>query len=464
MTDKVDRIKTGALERRFSLARAGMMASARFALQSAGNLFNSGERRQERQREILSEQAQYLVKELGKLKGSVVKVGQMMALLGEHFLPAEVTAALHTLESDTTALAWPAMERHLRSELGAKLDELEVETEPLGAASLGQVHRARRKSDGLQLALKIQYPGVAAAIDSDLQALVQLLKVTRLVPITEEFNAWLDEVHAMLNREVNYHLELETTRHFGEILRDDPRFRVPDVFPEYSTGNVLATSFEHGLGVSDPRVLALPQERRNAIGKAIMDICCQEVFVWSKMQTDPNFGNYLIRLATGPADHDRIVLLDFGAFRDFDENVLGPGKEMIRASYFRDRERLLRAMHDLNFLHRDVPDKVLDQFVELCFMAVEVLADPDVHPMPAYVLNARKEYLWGKSDLPDRVIAQATKSALSVHFDVPPKEFIFLARKLLGAYTFLHVIRAEVRGDTILRPYLQDSPQHPAGH
>ncbi|MFZ5722901.1 MAG: ABC1 kinase family protein [Pseudomonadota bacterium] len=452
--EKVQRIKTGALERRFSLARAGFVAGTRFALQSAGNLFASGDRRAQRQREILSDQAQYLVRELGKLKGSVVKIGQMMALLGEHFLPDEVTAALHTLESETTALAWPAMERHLREQLGARMDELDIDTEPLGAASLGQVHKARRRSDGRELALKIQYPGVAAAIDSDLDAVVQLLRLTRLVPITEEFQGWLEEVRSMLRREVDYRLELETTRHFGDILRDDARFRVPDVFPEYSTGSVLCTSFERGVGVSDPAVLALPQERRNRIGRAIMDICCREVFVWNKMQTDPNFGNYLIQIAGTPADEDRIVLLDFGAFRDFDEKVLGPGREMIRASYFRDRERLFKAMRDLEFLHRDVPQKNLDQFAELCFMAVEVLADPDVHPMPDYVLNEKKEYLWGRSDLPDRVMLKASKSALSVHFDVPPKEFIFLARKLLGAYTFLHVIRAEVRGDTILRPYL----------
>jgi len=454
MSEKVRRIKTGALERRFSMARAGFMASARFAFQSAGNLLNSGDAREARQKEILSGQAQYLVKELGKLKGSVVKVGQMMALLGEHFLPEEVTVALHTLESETTAVEWATMSRHLRSEIGSAMDELDIDPEPLGAASLGQVHKARRKSDGRELALKIQYPGVAAAIDSDLQALVQLLKLTRLVPITEEFNEWLNEVHSMLKREVNYHLELDTTRHFGEILKDDTRYRVPDVFPEYSTGSVLCTSFEHGVGVSDPKVLALPQPRRNLIGKAIMDICCKEVFVWSKMQTDPNFGNYLIQIAENSNGSDRIVLLDFGAFRDFDDVILGPGKEMIRASYFRDRERLVKALHDLKFLHQNVPDKVLNQFVELCFMAVEVLADPDVHPMPAYVLNERKEYLWGKSDLPDRVMAKASKSALSLHFDVPPKEFIFLARKLLGAYTFLHVIRAEVRGDEILKPYL----------
>ncbi len=454
MSEKMRRIKTGAIERRLALARAGFMAGARFALQSAGNLLNAGEERGVRQKEILSEQAQYLVHELGKLKGSVVKIGQMMALLGEHFLPKEVTIALHALEADTQALAWPTMSRHLHNELGARLDELDIDPEPIGAASLGQVHRARRKHDGRELALKIQYPGVADAIDSDLQAVVQLLRLTRLMPITEEFNGWLAEVRAMLKREVDYRLELDTTRYFGDILARDTRFRVPDVFPEYSTGRVLCTSFEQGVGVSDPAVLALPQARRNEIGKAIMDICCQEIFVWGKMQTDPNFGNYLIRIAPETDGLDQIVLLDFGAFRDFDEAVLGPGKKMIRAAFFRDRTRLIKAMHELKFLHRNVPEKIIGQFVDLCFVAVEVLADPDVHPMPDYVLNDRREYLWGKSDLPDRIMAMATKAALSRHFDMPPKEFIFLARKLLGAYTFLHVIRAEVRGDTILRRYL----------
>ena len=163
-------------------------------------------------------------------KGSVVKIGQMMALFGEHFLPEEVTEALHTLENSTTALEWPAVEKHLRQQLGSvKLAELEVDPQPLGAASLGQVHRARRKSDGAELALKIQYPGVANAIDSDMRA-VRLLKLSRLVPITEQFNQWLDEVRDMLGREVDYDLEAHTTRHFREALADDPRFVVPEVY------------------------------------------------------------------------------------------------------------------------------------------------------------------------------------------------------------------------------------------
>ena len=449
----VKRVKTGSLERRFSLARAGFLAGARYATASAGTLFSAPDKREERRKAILSQRAEELVAELGELKGSVVKIGQMMALFGEHFLPEEVTAALHTLENDTAALEWPAMERHLKQQLGTvKLAELEVDPEPLGAASLGQVHRARRKKDGRELVLKVQYPGVADAIDSDMRALVRLLKLSRLVPITDQFNQWLDEVRAMLGREVDYDLEAHTTRHFREVLSEDPRFIVPEVFSEYSSHNILCLSFEKGLHISDPKVVALSQERRNFLGRAIMELCCREVFEWNKMQTDPNFGNYLLQI--DEEGHDRIVLLDFGAIRDFDDQVLGPGREMIRGAWHHDTERLVRAMKALHFLSGDPPRRVQEDFAGLCFEATEALQDPDRFPPPASVVNEKGEYLWGESNLPSRVLNRASRNALSVHFDVPPKEFIFLLRKLLGAYTFLHVIKAQVRGDTILGPFI----------
>src|SRR5690554_7605020 len=145
----VARIKTGSFERRLSLTKAGLLAGTRMGMHFTANLFTNKESKAERQKQMLSRQAQYLVEELGHLKGSVVKIGQMMALYGEHFLPEEVTEALHTLEDQTVALEWPAIERVLKAEIGAdRLAELEVDPEPIGAASLGQVHRAVRRKSG----------------------------------------------------------------------------------------------------------------------------------------------------------------------------------------------------------------------------------------------------------------------------------------------------------------------------
>ncbi|MGB4342412.1 MAG: AarF/UbiB family protein, partial [Moraxellaceae bacterium] len=216
---EMKRLKTGAFERRFSMAKAGFIASTRLAAGAAGSMFASPEEREGKRRRAMAEQAQYLVRELGKLKGSVVKIGQMMALYGEHFLPPEITNALHQLNDDTTALSWPTMESVIREQLGEKrFSELEIDHTPLGAASLAQVHRARRKSDGTELVLKVQYPGVAQAIDTDLSLVTQLLKVTKVVPMTREFEEWLDEVRLMMHREVNYRQEMETTRLFYSYL------------------------------------------------------------------------------------------------------------------------------------------------------------------------------------------------------------------------------------------------------
>ncbi|MEH6357289.1 MAG: AarF/UbiB family protein, partial [Marinobacter sp.] len=233
--NSVSRIKTGSFERRLSLTRAGLFAGTRMASHMATNWLGSKDRREQRHKAMLSSQARFLVDELGQLKGSVVKIGQVMALYGEHFLPDEVTEALHTLEDQTTSLAWPAIERVLQSELGnERLAQLDIEPQPIGAASLGQVHRARRLSDGLELVLKVQYPGVGDAVDSDLNAVAKLLKMARLVNFGPEFDDWLEEVRVMMHREVDYRLEADTTERFRQMLLDDTRFIVPRVLPEYS--------------------------------------------------------------------------------------------------------------------------------------------------------------------------------------------------------------------------------------
>ncbi|MBR9869706.1 MAG: AarF/ABC1/UbiB kinase family protein [Gammaproteobacteria bacterium] len=453
----VSRIKTGSFERRLSLTKAGLFAGTRMASHMATNWFSSRETRDQRHRAMLSSQSRFLVDELGKLKGSVVKIGQVMALYGEHFLPDEVTEALHTLEDQTTSLEWPAIERVLKEEIGAdRLAELVVDPEPIGAASLGQVHRAVRKHDGLELVLKVQYPGVADAVDSDLNAVAQLLKVARLVSFGPEFNDWLEEVREMMHREVDYRLEARTTEKFRTMLIEDPRFVVPRVLPEYSTDHIIASTYEHGYSVGSPEVAALPQARRSELGKAALELFFRELFDWGEIQTDPNFGNYRIRIADEPGEdnhRDKIVLLDFGAVQSYSDEFLAPVIQMIRASYEGDLEAVIDGGVTLNFMSRDWPEAVLEKFGAVCMSVLEPLAQ-DRSEWPDYAVNSQGEYRWRQSDLPSRVAKQAARSAISRYFRVPPKEFVFLNRKLIGVYTFIAVLYSEFNGEDILRRYL----------
>ena len=290
------------------------------------------------------------MRELGKLKAQLSAWD--MALYGEHFLPPEITEALHTLNDNTASLAWTVVEQTLRRELGDKLSELEVDPTPIGTASLAQVHRATIIATGEQVVLKVQYPGVADAIDSDLSLFRHLLKVTNAVPQMQVLDAWFLEIKDLLKTEVNYKLEADTTKRFGERLADDERYVVPKVYDAYSTMRVLCLSYEVGEPITQVDMDALSQTRRDALGQAVIDILLNEIFVWGEMQTDPNFGNYLIRLADleGDASQDKLVLLDFGAMRRFDGKLLSIARGLMIAGYQHDKTAMLSACTAMSFL------------------------------------------------------------------------------------------------------------------
>ena len=385
--DKLKNLKTSSVDRRLSIAKASLLAGTRWATASATSIFSSEEEKEKKRKKAMAEQAQYLVSEIGKLKGSIVKIGQMMALYGEHFLPEEITQALNTLNNQTIALDWPAIKAHLQEQLGSKLDELTIDHEPIGTASLAQVHRATRKSDGLELVLKIQYPGVAEAIDSDMNLFRNMLKLTRMVPQTREFDQWFDEVREMMHREVDYGIEAATTRRFAARLKDDPRYIVPEIVDEFCAKKVLCMTFERGVPVNSPVMLSLPQERRNKLGEASLEIAVRELFEWGEMQTDPNFGNYLVRLGNGDDVNDKIVLLDFGAIRQFDENLLTVARNLIHAGYNHNKDEMVKAMTGYEFFDA-MPESIKPGMADVFLIATEAFSCPANNPdMPAGVMD-----------------------------------------------------------------------------
>ncbi|MCW8039985.1 MULTISPECIES: AarF/ABC1/UbiB kinase family protein [Acinetobacter] len=451
--DKLKQLKTSSMDRRLSIAKASLLAGTRWAASNATSIFSSEEEKERKRKKAMKEQADYLVAEIGKLKGSIVKIGQMMALYGEHFLPEEITQALNTLNNQTIALAWPAIKEQLHVQLGSKLDELTIDREPLGTASLAQVHRAVRKSDGLEIVLKIQYPGVADAIDSDMNLFRNMLKLTRMVPQTREFDQWFDEVRDMMHREVNYKIESETTRRFASRLKDDPRYIVPQIIDEYCTDQVLCMTFERGVPINSPVMLSLPQERRNALGEASLEIAVRELFEWGEMQTDPNFGNYLVRLGNGLDVQDKIVLLDFGAIRQFDQHLLKVAHNLIFAGFNHNADEMVNAMTGYSFFD-SIPQSIKPDMAKVFLLATEAFSTPlNNADLPAGVMDEQNRYDWKKSQLHSRVMQQASKSMASRYFSVPPKEFMFISRKFIGAYTFMTVIEAKTNVRKMIQKY-----------
>ncbi len=448
-TSPLNSLTTSALKRHLSIAKTGLTIGTNWAKHSVGGLFLNAEDKQRHKNDMIAKQSAYLVNELGKLKGSVVKVGQMLALYGEHMLPKEMVDALHTLDDNTTPLAWHVIYEAIKTELGEKIDDFEIERSPIGTASLAQVHKAIHKYTGKSVVLKVQYPNVAGAIDADLSLFKKLLKATNFFPQTKALDEWFDEVRDLLHREVDYCMEAQTTKRFARYLANNPDYIVPTIYDNYSTPRLICMSFEEGIHLNNQRLTDLSNTRKNRLGQLAMDIVIQEIFVWGEMQTDPNFGNYLVRL--DEHGHDKLVLLDFGAIKQFDEHLLTIAKGLLSAGYHQDIHQMKIAMTGYPFFD-DLTNTAKTDMANVFLQACEPFANPDLLGNSELLEN--RAYIWSKSNLYERVMTSAKQAMQSFEFMLPPKEMMFISRKFIGAYALLCALDAKTDANMLIAPYI----------
>ena len=437
----IRRLKTRPRDRNWAMTRMGLSAGAHFAAHSVGNFFRSGSDRDERNRQFYQQQAQFLAEQLGELKGSVMKAGQMLSLYGQYFLPPEAVDVLSGLQDDTTPVDWSFLQPVIEDQLSAaRRAELEIDERPIAAASLGQAHRARRKSDGLELVIKIQYPGVADAIDSDVKTIVRLLWLSKMVPRELSLDPVIAEVRDMLRREVDYEHEARATQAFAAKLADDPRFVVPRILPEYSGRSVLTMTYEQGVALRSEQVRNLPQTQRAELGRSFIWLFLREFFDWKMVQTDAHFGNYRVRLSEGQAP--QLVLLDFGATRHFSSAFVAGYREVVAGAVERDQQRLVAGAESIGLMSSGFPAETLKAFAELCYTIVEPFMIGTDHPPPA-ALVGDLGYRYGQTDLPRRVTQLMSRAALSRYFRIPPREIVFLHRRMAGAFIAQTVLDVE---------------------
>lgn len=445
-------IRRGALGRGLSLSLAGARAGGAFALDSALKRWRGDEAGDEAR---LAREAQRFAQHLGELKGSYVKIGQLFALLGEHFLPAPLTSALHELEAQTRPVPWSQIKPTLEAALGPRMQDLDIETEALAAASLAQVHRAQIKAGPSEVVVKVQYPELAELLDEDFNAVVRMLRLARWIPASRDFDSWLGILHEQLRAEIDYPRELAMATRMAEQLaahpdlHDNPvALRVPRFWTDYCAADVLTLDFVAGHRAGSAQVARLPQAQRNALGRCMLQLFFIEVFDLGLVQTDPNFGNYLISDAG-----DALTLLDFGSVMALDNSVRTALCDTIVAGLLGDEEGLLDALTRLGCLPKDAGQHARDTFLSFIANLLEPLGAPDT--LPAAYLNAEGAYCWGKSGLINRAGRQVARSITSRQFAIPSGEFAMVARKLTGVFTFIAVLDAEFNGHDIAASYLR---------
>lgn len=250
-----------------------------------------------------------LTNQLAQMRGAAMKLGQLLSMDNGDFLPPEVTAILGRLRAEADFMP-PKQLRNVLNDAwgdGWRRSFSRFDVRPMAAASIGQVHYAVL-NDGREVAIKVQYPGVARSIDSDVANVATILRTARLLPSGFDLSPYLEETKRQLHEETDYLREGAFLADFGALLADNPAFHVPIYHAEWSTDKVLTMSFERGVALDACE--DLPQADRDLIATNLFELLVREVADLHRVQTDPNFANYLY-----DPESKRITLLDFGATR-----------------------------------------------------------------------------------------------------------------------------------------------------
>lgn len=310
-----------------------------------------------------------ITEQLSKMRGAAMKVGQLVSMDTGDILPPELAQIMARLRDDAYAMP-PAQ---LKQVLNAGFPSgwlgcfSKFDVRPIAAASIGQVHRAQLK-DGRDLALKIQYPGVADSIDSDVANVGVLIKMSGLLPKGFSLAPYLDDARQQLRDETDYVREAAQIKQFRHLLKDADRLIVPAVFSDWSTSKILAMEFRTGVAIET--VADAPQDVKDRVMTDLIFLALRELFDFGAMQTDPNFANYLFEPETR-----KIVLLDFGAVRAINPVIADQYRHLLHAGLEGDEEDLEIAAQQMGLFDADTRDAHRKRIVEMLRKVFEVIRD-----------------------------------------------------------------------------------------
>lgn len=437
-------IPKGRVRRSAKLGTLAGTEGARYAATVAGNVARRKQTRTDRLTDRHMEAAERLADILGEMKGAAMKMGQLGSFIDIDFLPEDYRALyqekLAFLRTSAPAMPWKKIVKVLEDQYEGELGELfaDFEHEAFAAASIGQVHRATLP-DGRRVAVKIQYPGVEAALRADLSNAGMLMKLGKAIAPNLDARAIADELKERVMEELDYELEAQNQRSFARAYRGHPFIYVPDVFSRLSRRHVLVTECVEGMGFEETK--QLDEENRNRLGEVIFRFYFGSIHWLQHFNADAHPGNYLL------LDDGRVAFLDFGMTKQIDQDQIELEKRAVEAAALDDPERLRAALHDLGFVNnpqRIDAERLLAQTMETSgwyLIDDEVLIDAEV------VMNS----------------IAASSDPRSGYFDLMrrenmPANELMGARMQTGVLAVLGQLRAKRNWYRILREWLFGDP------
>src|ERR687888_1486431 len=365
-------------------AKVGRLAAGQAARQlgtKTANLARTDEAANAALEKRQVEAAEQIVAALGTMKGAAMKLGQVMSFLDVGLVPEEqredFQRKLGALRDAAPKVRFADMRKVMESELGESIGDVfdAFETEPIAAASIGQVYRGRLR-DGRDVAVKVQYPGVAQAVRADMQNLGMILRLMKRIAPGLDVKSTAEEIRTRIGDELDYELEAQNQRTLARIFRGHPFIAVPEVVSSLSREKVLVTEYVTGLGFDS--IKELDQDTRDRVGEIVFRFFFGCMYRHRQFSGDPHPGNFLLR------PDGSVAFLDFGLFKVMPQELIEIELECQRAGHEGDAERLKQIWTDTGFLaqpDRFRPDKLLAQFLDATWWYVldeDIQLEPEI--------------------------------------------------------------------------------------
>jgi predicted unusual protein kinase regulating ubiquinone biosynthesis (AarF/ABC1/UbiB family) len=294
------------------------------------------------------ETAKQIVAALGTMKGAAMKLGQVMSFLDVGLVAEEhreeFQRELAKLRDAAPTVSFKQMRRVIEDDLGERISEVfaTFDEEPIAAASIGQVYRATLREDGREVAVKVQYPGVAAAVRADMQNMDMIMRLLKRMTPGMDSKAIAAEIKERIGEELDYELEAQNQRSLARIFKDHPFIVVPDVITDLSRERVLVTEFVRGVGFEE--IKGYPQSQRDRIGEIVFRFFLGCLYRHRQFSGDPHPGNFLLQ------DDGKVAFLDFGLFKRMEREPVELELACQRAVVEGDAGTLHRLLAESGFL------------------------------------------------------------------------------------------------------------------
>ena len=439
---------SSAASRNAKLASVAGRAGSNYAVNRAKKVFASAERREELDVEFELKTAEQVAETLGQMKGALMKLGQMASYLDQG-LPEHVRGALAELQQDAPPMSPELAAGMVEAELGQRPEVLFAEWDPvpIASASIGQVHRAITQ-EGTAVAVKVQYPGVADAMESDLSNVHLLFAgMGQLFPGFDH-KPFVEEVKERLIEELDYHNEARNQTLFADFYDGHPTIHIPRVVEQYSTGRVLCTELAEGVHWND--LAGWTEDERNLAAETLYRFVFGSLYQLSAFNGDPHPGNYLFRPG------GQITFLDFGLVKHFTAHELSHFEAMIRPMVLDpDPAKFREAIERIGLLNPGEPftdDEVTAYFGHFYEFMIE---DAPFTMTPEYASETVRRYFDQRGPY-----GEIMKTA-----NLPPS-FVIIQRINLGLYALFGELHATLNFRRLAEetwPWVSAAPSTPMG-